>query len=172
MQNTVNEFISGMASTRDQAALRPVITAGCNLDSSQMLTSAALAITAAGSTTVSTGAAATYAVANGILQKIAAATVLPVLVGTVANATFNVFAFYVDSGGNLTSAMGTAGASLAAVQFPVLPQKEAMVGFVIINPTGTGNFVGGTTHLDDATVVPNAAYISVVGAFDPTVLLG
>ena len=31
---------------------------------------------------------------------------------------------------------------------------EVSIGFVIINPTGSGSFVGGTTALDDATVVP------------------
>ena len=44
---------------------------------------------------------------------------------------------------------------------------------MVISPTGTGNFVGGTTPLDDATVVPNAAYVNLVAAsFDPTVILG
>jgi hypothetical protein len=44
-----------------------------------------------------------------------------------------------------------------------------MIGFVIINPTGTGPFVGGTTALDDATVVPNAVFVNVTGAFDPSI---
>ena len=60
----------------------------------------------------------------------------------------------------------------AAVKWPPLPAGKALVGFVVINPTGTGNFVGGTTALDDATVVPNAAYVSCGGAFDPTILVG
>ena len=42
---------------------------------------------------------------------------------------------------------------------------------MIINPTGTGNFVGNTTALDDVTVVPNAVYVNTIGAFDPTVLI-
>ena len=49
---------------------------------------------------------------------------------------------------------------------------KALIGFVVINPTGTGNFVGGTTPLDDATVVPNAAYVNTTEGFDPTVILG
>ena len=44
-------------------------------------------------------------------------------------------------------------------------------GLIIINPTGTGNFVGNTTPLDDGTVAPNAAYVNNIGPFDPTVLL-
>lgn len=43
---------------------------------------------------------------------------------------------------------------------------------MIINPTGTGDFVGGTTALDDATVVPNAVYLNGnIGPFDPSVRL-
>jgi hypothetical protein len=67
--------------------------------------------------------------------------------------------------------MGTPGATLAAVVVPTPPVGSGMLGMIVINPTGTGNFVGGTTNLDDATVVPNAAYISCVGAIDPSVLL-
>ena len=44
--------------------------------------------------------------------------------------------------------------------------------FVIIHPTGTGDFVGGTTPIDDATKVPNAVYANTQGAFDPTALTG
>jgi len=46
-----------------------------------------------------------------------------------------------------------------------------MIGFAIINPTGTGNFVGGTTPLDDATVVPNAVYIDTPYPLDPVNML-
>jgi hypothetical protein len=68
--------------------------------------------------------------------------------------------------------MGTEGATLAAVKFPQFPNDKALIGFVIIHPTGTGNFVGGTTALDDATVVPNAVYQNSTAGFDPYVLVG
>lgn len=84
--------------------------------------------------------------------------------GTVVNATFNVFALMGDSAGTLTTLMGTAGATLADVVFPTIPSTKCLIGFIIINPTGTGNFVGNTTDLDDATVVPNAVYIDAVGS--------
>jgi hypothetical protein len=45
-----------------------------------------------------------------------------------------------------------------------LPSTEAVFGILIVNPTGTGNFVGGTTDLDDGTVAPNAVYLNPVGA--------
>jgi hypothetical protein len=54
---------------------------------------------------------------------------------------------------------------------PTVPVGKAQLGFVIINPTGTGPFVGGTTPLGDATVVPNAAYVNTIGPFDQTVIL-
>lgn len=100
----------------------------------------------------------------------AANTDMPALAGTVVNATHNVFVFYMDNAGNLTSVMGIAGSSLSAVTFPDIPAGRACLGYVYINPTGTGNFVGGTTTLGDVTVVPNAVYVNVVGPFDPTLI--
>ena len=55
--------------------------------------------------------------------------------------------------------MGTAGATLGAVVFPTTADGEALA-VRHRNPTGTGNFVGGTSALDDATVVPNAVYVN------------
>jgi len=133
---------------------------------SQLLGSGGLAIKGAGQA-VAKAATAFYAFANGVLLTKAADTDMAALSGTVTNAAFNVYAFYVDSGGTLTSAMGTEGASLAAIVFPAVPANKACIGFVIINPTGTGNFVGGTTALDDATVVPNAVYVNTPYPFDP-----
>lgn len=133
--------------------------------------SAGLTIKAGGSAVVKTGATAYYGICRGILVTKAAATDMPALVGTVTNAKFNVFAFFIDSAGAVTSQMGTEGATLAAVGIPVPPVGQATIGLVVINPTGTGNFVGGTTALDDATVVPTAAYINFTGPVDASVLL-
>lgn len=171
MIGTVTQWLNQLANNRDRAAHSAIALACANLDNTQCLTSAGLAIKTGGSALVKTGASATYAIASTTLVKIAAATDQAALVGTVTNAKFNVFCFYVDNAGTGTSAMGTEGATLAAVAFPLLPVGKALIGFVIINPTGTGNFVGGTTPLDDATVVPNAAYVNVTGAFDTTILL-
>lgn len=85
------------------------------------------------------------------------------LAGTVTNAKYNVFVFTLNSGGTFHTYMGTEAATLGAVAFPSVPDGEVAVGFVIINPTGTGNFVGGTTALDDATVAPGALYVNTVG---------
>ena len=121
---------------------------------------------------VKIGASDFYAIANGVLVKVAAATDMAALVGTVVNATFNVFSFFVDSGGTLHTYMGQPAATLGGVMFPQFPKNYAMIGFVIINPTGTGNFVGGTTSLSDGTVVPNAAYVNSEGPWNPYALIG
>lgn len=132
------------------------------------VSSAGLAIKAGASAIVKTGAAAFYYTVKGLLGTIAAATDMPALSGTVVNATFNVYVFSVDSAGATYSAMGTAGATIGAVEWPTIYPDRALIGFIIVNPTGTGNFVGGTTALDDATVVPNVVYVNPTGAFDPT----
>lgn len=130
-----------------------------------MCSSAGLVIKAGASPLVKGGSAFAALLGNTLVSK-AANTDMAALSGTTNNATFNIYCFYIDSGGTLTSAMGTAGATLAAVVPPVTPASKVLIGFTIINPTGTGNFVGGTTALDDATVAPNAVHISCVGNVD------
>lgn len=171
MKSTIARWLNGgPADTKGREHLRKILYPLADRCSTQTLTSAGLAIKAGGSALVKAGSLF-YASVNGILVKVAANTDQAALSGTVTNAKFNVFCFFLDSAGTGTSAMGTEGATLAAVKWPPIPFKKAMVGFVIINPTGTGNFVGGTTALDDATVVPNAAYVTVVGDFDPSVIV-
>lgn len=103
----------------------------------------------------------TYALVDGVLVKKTSAEVA--LAGTVTNAKFNVFVITVKADGTLVARMGTEGATIGAVVFPTVPKTESILGFVIINPTGTGNFVGATTDLDDGTVAPGAVYINNVG---------
>jgi hypothetical protein len=170
MQDTISRLLNGVPDVGMRRNLQFIFNALGDRYSSQCLGSAGLVISAT-TTKVKTGAADTYALANGTLVKIAAGTDQAVLSGTVSNAKFNVFCFYVDSAGVLTSQMGTEGATLAAVVIPTVPVGKAQLGFVVINPTGTGSFIGGTTPLGDATVVPNAAYVNTIGPFDPTVLL-
>ena len=89
------------------------------------------------------------------------------LSGTVSNATFNVFVMTINAAGTATARMGTGAATRAAVVWPVIPAAVVVIGFVEINPTGTGDFVGGTTALTDATVVPNAVYVNTPFPFNP-----
>ena len=128
---------------------------------SQIFTTGGLAIKAGASALAKTVNTVQAMVGGTLVSK--AAADMAALAGTVVNATFNVYAFFLDAAGTLTTVMGTAGATLANVVIPQANATRALVGYVIINPTGTGNFVGGTTALDDATVVPNAVYVNTVG---------
>ena len=154
-------------------ALATDIAEGFSCDRAQLLNSGALAIKAGGSAIVKIGAAiyATAVDAAGavVLVTKAANTDMAALAGTVTADMFNVYCFFVDSAGTLTTSMGTEGATLGAVVFPTFSNTKTCIGFLIVNPTGTGNFVGGTTALDDVTVVPNAVYVNTVGAFRPTI---
>lgn len=109
-----------------------------------------------------------YALVTGIIVKKTTAEIA--LSGTVTADMFNVYVLSINNEGTVVATMGTEGADLAHVAFPAIPDDSAVIGFVIVNPTGTGNFVGGTTELDDVTVVPNAVYINTVGTFNPNVL--
>ncbi len=171
--DTLIRWTEGLESAANRYKLYKIIEPLFDRQTSRALNTAGLVITATtGKKVPKTGAADCYLLANGILQKIAAATDMPALVGTVTNAAFNVFCFFIDQGGTVTSVMGAEGAALASLKFPPFPKEKALVGFIIINPTGTGNFVGGTTALDDGTVTPNTAYISAIGGFDPACLIG
>jgi predicted extracellular nuclease len=130
-----------------------------------LLVSGALAIHGSASAVVKTGSIA-YAMVDSVLVKLAAAD-LPALVGTVTNGNFNVFVFTVNASGTTKTYAGTQASTIGGVVFPTTADGEVPLGFVIINPTGTGNFVGGTTALDDATVVPNAVYVNTLGEFFP-----
>lgn len=105
-----------------------------------------------------------YGVIDGVMFSKTTAEVA--LAGTVTNAKFNVYLILVNAAGTLSVVMGTEGATLAAAVLPAVTAGCAVVGMVIVNPTGTGNFVGGTTDLDDATVVPNAVYVNTPFPFN------
>lgn len=156
--------LAALVDTRNAIALSKILTGIYQRLNSVTLTSPGLAIKAGASALVKTGAAATTLCVEGVLASIAAATDMPALSGTVVNATFNVFVFSQARDGTRYTTMGTAGATLAAVKFPNIPDNRTIIGFIVVNPTGTGNFVGGTTALDDATVVPNVVYNNSVGA--------
>jgi hypothetical protein len=106
-----------------------------------------------------------------ILGLVAAATDTAAFVGTVTNAKFNAFVHTVSIAADGTKThhtrIGTEGAARGTIVFPAIPDGEAIYGITEINPTGTGDFVGGTTALDDATVVPSAVFVSIVGAVPP-----
>lgn len=172
MTDNMTRYLTAITNSSWAWAFRKLFEPLYDRQTSRMLSSAGLVIHGSASALAKTGSSACYAVANGVPLRIAASTDMPALVGTVTNATFNAYCFFIDSGGTVTSQMGTGGATWAAVQLPQVPKWKAFIGFIRINPTGTGDFVGGTTALDDGTVVPNAEYVSLVAGFDPYALIG
>ncbi len=106
----------------------------------------------------------TRAMIDGVLVEKTTAEIA--LSGTVTADKFNVYVLSMVAGGTVVATMGTEGATIGAVVFPAVPASSVVIGFVIVNPTGTGNFVGGTTELDDGTVVPNAVYVNTPFPFN------
>lgn len=149
-------------------SLREVILALQSILLHVLLTTGGLAIKAGGSALAKTVNTISYQI-NGVFYTKGAAD-MAALSGTVTNAKFNVFCFYVNAAGTLTTRMGTEATTKAAVVFPAHVAGTVMIGHVLINPTGTGNFVGGTTALDDATVAPNAVYTNTLGGFIPGII--
>lgn len=171
MQGTLIQWLNqNVADGRERKAFWGVFSPVLDRLSTQVHSSGGLAIKTGGSAIVKTGSAF-YATVQGKLVTKTANTDMAALAGTVTNAKFNIYCFFIDSAGTLTSAMGVEGSTIGAVKFPPIPQGKALIGFVVINPTGTGNFQGGTTALDDVTVVPNAAYVNAVAPFDPTAII-
>ena len=114
-------------------------------------------------TTVKSVATVVYSVANSMYSK-AATDDLWVLTGfNCTNALFNKCLLCLDTAGAMQIGAGTEAATAAAVVLPETPANSCVIAVLQVNPTGTGNFVGGTTDLDDATVVPTATYDDVGG---------
>lgn len=171
MQNTISQHVASIPGQAAQNALLPVLKYIGDRLSSQCLTSAGLRIKGGSASAITQAHTVVYAMAKGVTVTKALDTDMAALAGTVTNAKFNVFCHFIDSAGTLTTKMGIEGATIGAVKFPAIDEGKAMIGITLVNPTGTGNFVGGTTVLDDVTVVPNAVFINTIGAFDPSIQL-
>ena len=166
MNDTLIRWLEGIPAAKTRYAILNIAQPSIDRLSTQSLISAGMVITSAGATTAKTGTADWYGVANAVLVKVTAATTLPALVGTILAGGFNVWCFFVDSAGVVTSAAGTQGTTLAKVVFPVPPKNKALLGTLIV--TYASAFTGGTTPLDTATTV----YINNIGAFDPSARTG
>ncbi len=112
-----------------------------------------------------------YAMIDGVLAKKTTAEIaFTATTHDVANAKFAVFLLSMNVSGTVTLTKSADAATLAAVVFPTVPSGEVALGFVIINPTGTGIFDASSTALDDGTVVPNAVYVNTPYSFNPNAL--
>lgn len=83
--------------------------------------------------------------------------------GTTANLAYALYVFRVATDGTtVTTAKSADAATLSAIVWPTAGASTVLTyGAVLIHPTGVGGFVGGTTALDDATVIPNAIYYDI-----------
>lgn len=168
MAESLAHLLQAIRDSATQEAIRKIVTPLYQSSANQAMSSAGLVIKGAASTLAKSGGASTVFSVGGDLVVLPASTDMPPLVGTVANGKWNVFCFFIDVTGAKTCLMGTPGATLASSNFPDFPPGKALIGYIVINPTGTGSFVGGTTALDDATVIPNAVYVSPSGSFNPS----
>jgi hypothetical protein len=165
MRNTIQQYLSPLASATDKAAISTLLQFIASRLNSVATASAGLVIKAGGGVLAKIGATAFRGTVNGRQVTVAASTDMPALTGlTIAANTFNVACFFIDAAGTVTVAFGTQGGTAAAVVFPDFPVDKALVGFLLITHSST--FTGNTTALDTATTV----YVSPVGAFDPTIL--
>lgn len=104
------------------------------------------------------------ALVAGTLVFLPAATAMSALVGTLATAKFALWAFYVNASGTITTSAKTADAASAAAAFalmPAVPANLVQIGFIIVGNATGGNFVGGSTALDAASVT--TIYVDTVG---------
>jgi len=168
MNDTLMRYVNKITDRSNKIALTQLLSPIVDLLSCQSMISAAI-VPSVGAVTTKMGAVDWYGIAKGIPVKITAATVLPALSGTILINTFNVYAYYIDSAGTVTSQMGTAGTTLALVKFPVRPVGKTLVGASLFNPT-TGSFIGGTTLADAANT--NHVGLNALGGFDQTSLIG
>lgn len=165
MLDSITRYLSNIANPIDKQAVRQVVLPMGDRLSSQATSTAGLAIGTT-NTTSQIGAAPFAGVASGFPIAIAAATLMPSLIGlSITAGSYNVFCYFVDAASVLTVVMGTEGTTLGKVAFPQFPQGKALVGYLVV--TYASQFVGGTTPLSTATTV----YVSPVGAFDPTIVL-
>lgn len=167
MLDTMTRYMEAIPAVKIRWNLRKILLPLVDRYSSQPLSSAGLVISSGGATTAKTGSATFNAIANGSLVQISGSTAMPALTGiNITAAYYNVACFWVDSAGTVTVGGGTQAATLAGVVFPQMPLGKALIGFLII--TYASAFTGGSTPLDTATT----SYVSPIGAFDPTVLVG
>lgn len=172
MQETITQSVAGMAGGMNQRAVRGPLKAVGDRISSQAFSTAGLRISGGSASPLAQAATQFYASALGSLVKVSANTNMAVLFGTVANAAFNAYVFSVNKAGTVQTLIGQPSSTLGGIILPAPTEGYATFGILIINPTGTGAFVGGTTNLDDATVVPNAVFINIISPWDPSILPG
>lgn len=164
----VNQWLQGYPTPRGKEMLRPLLNAYADRLSCVATSTAGLVITAtAGKYVPKIGAVPFAGFVKGVPVAIAAGTDMPSLgaTNTFTTGQYRIYCFFIDAASAVTSAAGTAGATLALATFPPFPEGKTLVGYIVVTYAGT--FTPDTTALDTATTV----YVSPVGALDPNVLI-
>ena len=171
---SLTNYTNAMSCSSDGISVNQMVKPLYDGLSSHCLTSAGLVIKAGGGLLVKAGSAF-WAMADGVLVNKAANTDMAALSGTILPLTHNVFCFFIDKAGTLTSAMGTTSltaSGYSAIVFPPMPEKKAMIGFVYVAGHATNTFIGndGTAGVLDGTTYTLAAstYCSLTGPLNPT----
>ena len=169
--DNLSQLAGSFADKRDGGTILRLLKGLYNSLSSKMVTSAGLVITAtSGKKVPKTGSAISYGLVKGKPFTIAAGVDMPAFVATVTNLAFNVVCFFANAPGTAITAssmealIGVEAALLKDVKFPPFPEGKALIGYIIINPAGTGNFVCGTDALDDGTIFSSGGvvYLSLI----------
>ena len=166
---TLSQVVYGIADSADKVAVYNALKGIYDRLSSVCLSTAGLAIKTGSSLLVSVKTACKV-LADGKLVTVGTQD-CAVLAGTITATYYNVFCFFCDSAGTLTTAMGTEAATLAAVKFPPIPEKKAMVGFITILAGDSNAFIGNDATsgvLDSTTYAKTITYTNTPFPFDST----
>jgi hypothetical protein len=90
----------------------------------------------------------TYAIINGQIQQLAAATVA--ITGTLSSSTTSAFVWTLSVGGTVSNAIALSPGTLKNIAWPAIPASQAVLAITIVAATAT-NFNGGTNSLADAS---------------------
>ncbi len=172
----INEITGAIADKQDGRLINLALKGVYDRMSSQAFTSGALA--QGNATTTMKTAAIIHGIAGGVpFTKAVTDDLWGPTTGVIDGfkvlaGTTNVFCMYLDSAGTASGAFGTAATTvsttgLGGVKFPAMPEKKAMVGFVIISG-GSGDWTAGTSTFTTATTVTYCTIVNTVGMFDPS----
>jgi hypothetical protein len=165
----LSNVVYGIADNADKVAVYNALKGIYDRFSSCCLSTAGLAIKTGGSLLVSVKTACKV-LADGKLVTVGTQD-CAVLAGTINIAKYNVFCFFCDSAGTLTTAMGTEATLLSDVKFPPIPEKKAMIGFITILGGDANAFIGNDATsgvLDSTTYAKTITYTNTPFPFDST----
>lgn len=172
MQN-LNSFTNKISDPGDGLVLNQALRGVYDRIGNVLLSTGGLAIKANGGVLVKVATACT-AVVNGTIVQIAAATDCAALSGTITASYYNVFCFYVDASGTLTTLMGREAAALSGVKFPPVQERKALLGFVILQAASGHVFTGndatyGVLDSSSGLTTASTTYVNTPGcSFDTT----